>query len=45
MIRTAAEMFVHHRDDHPESPLIALGLALRKGVQMGNFCGREKHGG
>jgi hypothetical protein len=45
MIRTAAEVFIHHGDYHPESPLIALGLTLRKGVEMGDFGGCEKHGG
>jgi hypothetical protein len=45
MIRATAEVFVCHGDDHAESPLIALGLPLRKRVEMSNFGGGEKHSG
>src|SRR6266446_2789849 len=45
VIRATAEVFVHHRDHHAESPLIALGLTLGKGVEVGNFGGSEKHRG
>jgi len=45
MIRATAEVFVHHRGDHAESALVALGLTLRKGVEVGNFRGSQKHGG
>jgi hypothetical protein len=44
MIGAAAEVFTHHRHNHAEGPLITLGLALRKGVEMGNLGGSEKHG-
>jgi hypothetical protein len=45
MIRATAEVFVRHRDHHAEGPLVALGLTLRKRVEVGNFSGSEKHGG
>jgi hypothetical protein len=45
MIRATAKVFVHHRDHHAENPLVALGLTLRKGVEVGNFGGSKKHGG
>jgi hypothetical protein len=45
MIRATAEVFVCHRDHHAESPRVALGLTLRKCVEMGDFGGGEKHGG
>src|ERR1700746_212141 len=32
MIGAAAKVFIHHRDHHTESPLIALGLTLRQRV-------------
>jgi hypothetical protein len=44
MIRATAEVFVHHRHHHAESSLVALGLTLRKGVEVGNFGRSEKHG-
>jgi hypothetical protein len=44
MIRTAAEVFIHHCDNHAERPLIALGLTLRKRVKVPNFGRGEEHG-
>jgi hypothetical protein len=44
MIRTATEVFIHHGDNHAESPLIALRLTLRKGVKVPDFGGSEEHG-
>jgi len=34
MIRATTEVFIHHRDYHRKSPLITLGLTLRKGVKV-----------
>src|SRR4029077_5327841 len=44
MIRTTAEVFIHHCDNHAERPLIALGLTLRKRVKVPNFGRGEEHG-
>jgi hypothetical protein len=44
-IRATAEKFLCHHDHHAKSPLVALRLALRKRVEVGNFGGGEKHRG
>ena len=45
VIRATAEAFVRHRGHHAESPLVALGLTLRKRIEVGEFGGGKKHSG
>jgi hypothetical protein len=49
MIRATAEVFVHHRDHHAESPLVALGQTLRQRVLRRTHAtprlGEERFGG
>ena len=45
MIGATAEVFVGHRGHHTERALVALGLSLWQGVEVGKFGRGEKHRG